>query len=287
FPYTTHFRSSSSAGQSSGLIIRRSWVQAPPGAPFRHELQPAVQPWRLSTPPGRGQRARDAPPDGGTLRVHLAVCLRPPAQGTMPVMRLATFNILHGRSVTDDEVDLDRYARAVASLDADILALQEVDRDQPRSHGADLTAIAAEAMGAVAHRFAATLTGLPTVWTAATGDLQPGTASYGVALLSRWPVSSWQVIPIAPMPRAAPVMRLDDDALTMVVDEPRVALAAVVETPDGPLTAVSTHLSFIPEWTPIQLDRLVTALADLPRPAVLLGDLNMFGSRPTALTGWR
>lgn len=202
-------------------------------------------------------------------------------------MRLATFNILHGRSLTDNEVDLDRYAAAVASLDADVLALQEVDRDQPRSHGADLTAIAAEAMGAVAHRFAATLTGLPTVWTAATGDLQPGTASYGVALLSRWPVSSWKVIPIAPMRRAVPVMRLDDDALTMVVDEPRVALAAVVETPDGPLTAVSTHLSFIPEWTPIQLDRLVTALADLPRPAVLLGDLNMFGSRPTALTGWR
>ena len=36
-----------------------------------------------------------------------------------------------------------------ARLDPDILALQEVDRDQPRSHLADLTAVAAEAMGAV------------------------------------------------------------------------------------------------------------------------------------------
>src|SRR5690606_40515090 len=100
---------------------------------------------------------------------------------TIEVMRLATFNILHGRSLVDDAVDLDRYARAVRALDADVLALQEVDRDQPRSHGADLTTIAAEAMGAVDHRFAATLAGLPTTWAAATGDPQPGTASTGVA----------------------------------------------------------------------------------------------------------
>ena len=204
-------------------------------------------------------------------------------------MRLATFNILHGRSLSDNEVDLDRYARAVAALDADVLALQEVDRDQPRSHGADLTAIAAEAMGAVAHRFAATLAGLPTVWSAATGELQPGTASYGVALLSRWPVSSWTVIPLEGMRRRVALVRGEQPAeqLTMVVDEPRVAVAAVVATPDGPLTAVSTHLSFLPEWTPIQLERLVTALDDLPRPAVLMGDLNMPGTRPAALSGWR
>ena len=48
-------------------------------------------------------------------------------------MRLATFNILHGRGMGDGVVDLDRLAAAVRSLDADILALQEVDRDQPRS----------------------------------------------------------------------------------------------------------------------------------------------------------
>ena len=76
-------------------------------------------------------------------------------------MRLATFNILHGRSVSDGVVDLDRLRGAIRSLDADILALQEVDRDQPRSHLADLTAVAAEAMGAVSHRFAAALSGTP------------------------------------------------------------------------------------------------------------------------------
>ena len=76
-------------------------------------------------------------------------------------MRLATFNILHGRALSDGLVDLDRLAAAVRILDPDILALQEVDRDQPRSHLADLTAVAAEAMGAVTHRFAAALSGTP------------------------------------------------------------------------------------------------------------------------------
>ncbi len=202
-------------------------------------------------------------------------------------MRLATFNILHGRSLADDEVDLARYARAITALDADILALQEVDRDQPRSHGADLTTIAAEAMGAPEHRFAATLAGLPTTWSAATGELQPGTASYGVALLSRWPVSLWTTIPLEAMHGPVPVVFPGSEEPTMVTDEPRVALVAVVETPQGPLTAVSTHLTFIPDWTTVQLERVVAALAELPRPAVLMGDLNMTGARPSIVTGWR
>ena len=202
-------------------------------------------------------------------------------------MRLATFNILHGRSLVDDAVDLDRYARAVATLDADVLALQEEDRDQPRSHGADLTSIAAEAMGAVAHRFAATLAGEPTAWSAATGELQPGTAGYGVALLSRWPVSAWRIIPLEAMHGPVPVVFPGRDEPEMVIDEPRVAVAAVVETPDGPLTAVCTHLTFIPDWTHVQLEHVVTELAELPRPAVLMGDLNMIGHRPALVTGWR
>ena len=47
--------------------------------------------------------------------------------------------------------------------------------------------IAAEAMGAVTHRFAAALSGTPgSTWLAATEDDVPGTAAYGVALLSRY-----------------------------------------------------------------------------------------------------
>ena len=53
-------------------------------------------------------------------------------------MRLATFNILHGRTVADGVVDLERLRAAVKAIDADVLGLQEVDCDQPRSQLADL-----------------------------------------------------------------------------------------------------------------------------------------------------
>ena len=78
----------------------------------------------------------------------------------MTSMRLATFNILHGRTVGDG-VHLDRLRRSISLLDPDILALQEVDFDQSRSGRADLTAIAAEVMNAVSHRFVAAITGTP------------------------------------------------------------------------------------------------------------------------------
>ena len=97
-------------------------------------------------------------------------------------MRMATFNILHGRSLHDGAVELDRFVESVRLLDADVLALQEVDLDQPRSSKADLTALAAQAMGAVTHRFVAALSGTPgATWMAATGREQPGTAAYGAA----------------------------------------------------------------------------------------------------------
>src|SRR3954462_3448677 len=124
--------------------------------------------------------------------------------GPVRTVRLATFNILNGRCPTDDHVDPDLLRAAVRELDADVLALQEVDRNQPRSEHADLTAIAAQAMGAEEHRFVAALAGSPgATWTAATGEEQPDAAGYGIALLSRYPVSAWQTVrlPGLPVPR--------------------------------------------------------------------------------------
>src|ERR1700712_4693970 len=116
-------------------------------------------------------------------------------------MRLATFNILHGRSVHDGTVEPGRLAGAVKQLHAGGVALQEVDLDQPRSAMADLTAIAADAMGAVSHRFVAAISGTPgATWMAATGREQPGTAAYGIALLSRFPVRDWQVVRLPRVP---------------------------------------------------------------------------------------
>ena len=196
-------------------------------------------------------------------------------RGTATRMRIATFNILHGRCPDDDEVHVDRFARAVAALDADVLALQEVDRNQSRSRNADLTRVAAEAMGAPHHRFVAALAGSPgSTWLAATGEEQPDDAAYGIALLSRHPLAAWQVVRLPPVPTRVP-MRFGRGLPTWVRDEPRVAVAADVTTPSGDLTVVTTHLSFVPRWNRRQLRLLVNALERRRRPMVVSGDLNM------------
>ena len=147
-------------------------------------------------------------------------------------MRLATFNILHGRSLRDGVVDLHRLTEAIRILDPDILALQEVDRDQPRSQLADLTAVAAEAMGAVTHRFAAALSGTPgATWIAATENDVPGTAAYGIALLSRYPARSWQVLHLPRIPVRFPFYLTAPRKMIMVNEEPR---AVVIGAPGHP-----------------------------------------------------
>jgi endonuclease/exonuclease/phosphatase family metal-dependent hydrolase len=202
-------------------------------------------------------------------------------------MRLATFNILHGRSPDDDRVDLGRFVDAVKALDADVLALQEVDRNQPRSANADLTAVAAEAMGATEHRFVAALAGTPgATWMAATGEEQPDSAGYGVALLSRLPVVSWQVVRLSSPPTRVPMRFHGSRLFELVRDEPRVAVAARVETPRGELTVATAHLSFVSWWGRQQLRRTIRGL-DGADPLVLMGDLNMSLARAMSVTGMR
>jgi endonuclease/exonuclease/phosphatase family metal-dependent hydrolase len=143
-------------------------------------------------------------------------------------------------------------------------------------------------MGAEEHRFVAAMTGSPgAAWVAATGEEQPDAATYGIALLSRHPVTAWQVVKL-PVLRAPTPMRFQGDRLpTLVRDEPRVAVAATVDAGDGDgvVTAVCTHLSFVPWWNGRQLRYLVRSLGTAQRPLVLMGDLNMRVRRAVTVTG--
>jgi endonuclease/exonuclease/phosphatase family metal-dependent hydrolase len=196
-------------------------------------------------------------------------------------MRLATFNILHARSLEDGVVDAGRLCEAVRAIDADVLAMQEVDLDQPRSAHVDLTCVAAEAMGAISHRFVAALSGTPgATWIAATGREQPGTAAYGIALLSRFPARSWQVVRLPRIPVRFPMYLPTPGRVMMVREEPRAAVVAQLDTPCGPMTVANTHLSFVPGWNRVQLRRLRRDLAAVPGPRVLMGDLNMAAPGP-------
>lgn len=204
-------------------------------------------------------------------------------------MRIATFNILNGRSPADDRVDEGRFHSAIRRLDADLLGLQEVDRNQPRSQHADLTAVAAEAMGARHHLFVAALSGTPgATWSTATGYERPDSAAYGIAFLSRFDVIGWQVVRLPGAPVRVPHRRPGRRLPAWVRDEPRVAVLAQIDGPNGRLDVVTTHLSYLRPWNGRQLRRLMRALPPArSHPTVLLGDLNM-GPRPAGrLTGMR
>lgn len=144
-----------------------------------------------------------------------------PSPGVSP-LRIATFNLLHGQPLAADGSPLpypdqaaDPLFEAIAALDADVLALQEVDRYQQRSGLSDQSAVAAKAMGATDWRFAAALHGRPAPvagWLREPavpglrvyGPQEVETAtelpSYGTALLTRLPVRHWRARRFAPRP---------------------------------------------------------------------------------------
>src|SRR5207253_11510097 len=103
---------------------------------------------------------------------------------------------------------------ACASLDADVLALQEIDRCQTRSHGADQTAEVADAMGASARdwRFVPAIVGEPgATWRGGTGrdvadDGDSADPGSGVGLVSRRPVKAWHVLRLPAAAVKAPVV---------------------------------------------------------------------------------
>ncbi|HEX2047379.1 MAG TPA: endonuclease/exonuclease/phosphatase family protein [Acidimicrobiales bacterium] len=199
--------------------------------------------------------------------------------------------MLHGRSLGDGRVSTERLVAACASLTADVLALQEVDRNQARSGHVDQTAAVAGGMDAAAWRFEPALVGEPgATWRAATEEDDPASteAGYGVGLVSRLPVRAWYVVRLQAAKVRAPVaVPGGRGRFILLPDEPRVAVAAEIETVNGPLLVATTHLSFVPGWNLVQLRTVTGALAALGPPCVLLGDLNVPGPLPALATGWR
>lgn len=203
-------------------------------------------------------------------------------------MRVATFNVLHGRALDASAVSTERLRDACASLGADVLALQEIDRAQGRSGGADQTAEVADALGAADWKFVPALIGEPGgKWRAAGDDEPPELPGYGVGLVSRLPVREWHVLRLRGARARSPVFVPGGQGrrggVIMLADEPRVALAADL----GSLVVATTHLSFVPGYNLLQLGQLVSWLARLGPSCILMGDLNVPGPFPRWISGWR
>jgi endonuclease/exonuclease/phosphatase family metal-dependent hydrolase len=155
----------------------------------------------------------------------------------MRTLVVATFNIRHGRGL-DGRVDLGRTADAIAQTNAEVIALQEVDRGHERSGRLDQVARLEELTGLHIH-FS------PTV-------VRDG-FEYGIALASRSAVdTSYLSLP-----------RLGDE-------EPRGAIAGEVEG----MTFLTTHLATKRSARTLHLRALGDLARDARPPVVVMGDLN-------------
>ena len=115
----------------------------------------------------------------------------------------------------------------------------------------------------------------------------PGVASYGIALLSRYPAESWQVLRLPRIPVRVPHYLRTPRKVIIVDEEPRAAVLGRLRTPAGLLVVANTHLSYVPGWGRLQLRRIRRDLAPLPEPVILMGDLNMADDRAAQITGYR
>lgn len=165
----------------------------------------------------------------------------------MPVLRIATWNCQHGHP------DPAKLAAAAATLDVDVLALQEVDRGSSRVDGRDLAIEAQEAYGG------------ELVWARAV--TMRGGGDYGHALLVRGDVRD---------PVVHPLLRFRGG-------EQRVLLLAGVRVDGRWWSVAATHLTTRSSTAVEQLVQVLDLLGDRPGPRVLVGDLNL---QPGQLLPW-
>ena len=192
-------------------------------------------------------------------------------------------------------------ADQIRDIDPDVIALQEVDLGQRRSGRLDQTAVLADLLGWEGRRFAATYAG-PVVGlrrrprrSALTGRaddvlgplralLGAGPAGFGNALLTRLPVRAWRVARLgrgpAVLTRRSGGRALDPRSYALSTSTMRNMIAAQIGPVDGAggpggLAVASTHLATRTGTAAAQLAAAWAALAALPGPHVLAGDLNL------------
>lgn len=194
------------------------------------------------------------------------------------MIRVLSINLQRGLSREGLRTSSEELAAAFAGFadgDVNVVAMQEVNRGQPRSGEIDQARVVADALGLEHVRFAATLSGdvrlgraTPTDrWGAVEGP------AYGLAIASRWPVAAWFVRPLPRLRTPYPVLKAR--RLALRDDEQRAVLAAVLRTPSAELSVGSAHLSLLAPVAARQVRVLLRAMAQLPRPTVVCGDLDL------------
>ena len=210
-------------------------------------------------------------------------------------MKVISWNIFNGQAAnpTQPSPPLGVSIREIiASLSADVLAVQEVDENQPRSGSVHQMEIIAEAMDAPYWGYARAVIGTPGFgWRKPTQDEKiihsestlPG---YGIGLASKIAVKTWHRVDLPASPVGFPLAFPAEKGfrLRYTKDEPRVAIIAELE---NGFTIAATHLSFVPFWNYFQLLKLIRYMRKLPGEHLIVGDINLPWNIPTRFTSWK
>ena len=165
------------------------------------------------------------------------------------MVRLLTYNV-HRCVGTDRRLDVGRVAEVIAAQSPDIVALQELDVGRARTGGVDQAHRLAQRLGMACHFNAA---------------FRVEEEQFGDAILTTLPERLVKAGPIPGHPRFPQL-------------EPRGAVWVEIETPEGVLSVINSHLGLVPREQRIQAAALVGkdwALGASPdAPLVLVGDMN-------------
>jgi len=212
-------------------------------------------------------------------------------------MRVATWNLLHGIPLLDP-LNVPSLAEVARSVSADLIGLQEVDRQQLRSNYEHQTKTVADAIGLPYWVYAPAVIGTPgETWEDATdsqihshqhSESENDQPHYGIGLASRYPLTNIEVMRFKPAPLSLPLLVPSDPRprLMKVSDEPRLAIIADVETPLGLITVANTHLSFVPGYNVKQLRKLTKHLSGRTNPVLIIGDFNLPGKLANLVSRW-
>jgi len=171
-------------------------------------------------------------------------------------LRVATYNV-HGCVGLDRQRSEARIAEVIASMDADLVGLQELDANRARSERVDQAAV-------IAHRLGWHHIFHPAV--------EHADEQYGNAIISRFPLTHRRAIELP-------------GAGSWYCRETRIALWADAETNLGPIGIINTHFALGRGERFRQAHFLAQEVVP-NEPMILLGDFNSLpGSRSIRLFG--
>lgn len=170
-------------------------------------------------------------------------------------LRVATYNV-HGCRGMDGNRSEKRIADVIATLDVDVIGLQELDLNRRRSGGVDQAGVIASELGWQRFFHPA---------------FRKGDEHYGDAILSRLPMRLRQAQELP-------------SVMTRVCPETRAAIWVEIETASGPVQVINTHLGLGRRERLMQAELLVgpewLGRIGSGEPLILMGDFNSLPKSP-------